>query len=93
MKEQTAVEWFAIQLYEKMEMKGDGEIINSLLEQANEMFKNQIIHAGNTCAMKGKLFAESVNKMSEEEITKYLESNPKTHGEDYYNETYKDNDK
>lgn len=38
----TAVEWFAKQLYDKMEMKGDGNIFDKLLEQAKEMEKEQI---------------------------------------------------
>ena len=37
----TAVEWLAIQLYEKMEMKGDGKVFDELLEQAKEMEKEQ----------------------------------------------------
>lgn len=36
-KKQTAVEWFANALYEKFEMKGDGRVIDDLLEQAKEM--------------------------------------------------------
>jgi hypothetical protein len=41
----TAVEWFAKELYEKFEMKGDGKVFDDLLEQANEMHKKQIILA------------------------------------------------
>ena len=36
-KKQTAVEWFANALYEKFKMKGDGRVIDDLLEQAKEM--------------------------------------------------------
>lgn len=41
----TAVEWFAKELYEKFEMKGDGRVYNDLLEKAKEMEKKQIILA------------------------------------------------
>ena len=41
----TAVEWFAKELYEKFEMKGDGKVFDDLLEQAKEMGKQQIIDA------------------------------------------------
>ena len=37
----TAVEWFAKELYEKFEMKGDGKVFDDLLEQAKEMEKEQ----------------------------------------------------
>ena len=43
----TAVEWLAKELYEKMEMKGDGEVFDKILEQAKEMEKQQIIYAYN----------------------------------------------
>ena len=33
----TAVEWFAKELYEKFEMKGDGKVFDDLIEQAKEM--------------------------------------------------------
>jgi uncharacterized protein YidB (DUF937 family) len=45
MKKQTAVEWLATELYEKMEMKGDGEIFDKILEQAKQMEKEQIVDA------------------------------------------------
>jgi Zn-dependent M16 (insulinase) family peptidase len=37
----TAVEWFAKELYEKFEMKGDGKVFDDLLEQAKKMDKKQ----------------------------------------------------
>jgi hypothetical protein len=42
---QTAVEWLAKELYEKMKMKGDGEIFDKILEQAKEIHKQQIMDA------------------------------------------------
>jgi hypothetical protein len=38
----TAVEWLFSQLYENFEMKGDGEKMNEVLEQAKEMEKKQM---------------------------------------------------
>ncbi len=35
----TAVEWFALELYEKFEMKGNGKVFDELLEKAKEMEK------------------------------------------------------
>ena len=40
--EQTAVEWLAKELYEKMEMKGDGEVFDKILEQAKEKENQQM---------------------------------------------------
>ena len=42
MEKQTAVEWLAIQLWEEMNMQGDGAIFNKLLEQAKEMEKERM---------------------------------------------------
>jgi hypothetical protein len=42
-KQQTAVEWFASQLYEQM--KGNDELFTNSLIQAKEMEKEQIIDA------------------------------------------------
>jgi len=39
---QTAVEWLFSQLYEKFQMKGDGEKMNEILEKAKEMEKKEI---------------------------------------------------
>jgi hypothetical protein len=33
----TASEWLLLQLYEKMEMKGDGRVMDELLQQAKEI--------------------------------------------------------
>lgn len=41
----TSIEWFFIQLYEKMNMQGDGRIFNKLLRQAEQMHKQEIITA------------------------------------------------
>ena len=44
-KQQTAVEWFAQKLYETLEIKGDGYVIDSLLDLAKAMHKEEIIQA------------------------------------------------
>jgi hypothetical protein len=44
---QTAVEWFAIALYENGFLQGNGDEIQELLEQAKEMEKEQIENAYN----------------------------------------------
>jgi hypothetical protein len=41
-KQQTAVEWFAQQLYERFTMKGDGKLYQLLFEQAKEIEKDQM---------------------------------------------------
>ena len=72
---QTAVEWLAKELYEKMKMKGDGEVFDKILEKANEMFKQQ---------------AESIWKASDENMHRQFSSSaykPITF-EQYYNETF-----
>jgi hypothetical protein len=44
-EQQTAVEWLFIKLYETIEMKGDGKVMDALLKEAKEMEKEQIIDA------------------------------------------------
>jgi hypothetical protein len=42
---QSSIEYLAIQLWEHMNMQGDGEIVNKILEQAKAMHKEEIIYA------------------------------------------------
>lgn len=44
---QTAIEWFAKELYEKFEMKGDGNLFDEIFIHYKEMEKQQIIDAYN----------------------------------------------
>ena len=44
-KQQTAVEQFAIALYQKFKLEGNGKELNDLVEQAKEMEKEQIEQA------------------------------------------------
>jgi hypothetical protein len=41
----TSVEWLALELYEKFEMKGDGNLFDTILSKAKEMHKEEIINA------------------------------------------------
>jgi hypothetical protein len=75
---QTAVEWFALELYEKFEMRGDGKIFDELYNKAKEMEKNdtdnKVIH-----------FAEWLTKKHTSTLITLYE-----HFEvEYYNETFK----
>jgi hypothetical protein len=45
MEKETAVEWFAKQLYESFTIKGNGRLYDLLLEQAKEMHKQEIENA------------------------------------------------
>ena len=54
-----------------------------------EKEKEQIIDAGNSCALKQHLHNDRINKMSESEIRQFAEEEHLTFGEEYYNETYK----
>ena len=72
---QTAVEWLALQLYEKMNMYGDGKVFDEILEQAKQMEKEQISKAwddGDYAYFHSKETGRDFDN-----------------GEQYYNETYK----
>lgn len=40
-KSVTAVEWLVTELYEKMEMKGDGKVFNKIFNKAKEIERQQ----------------------------------------------------
>jgi hypothetical protein len=73
-KQQTAVEQFAIALYEKGLLKGNGDDIQELLEQFKEIEKEKVIRA----------FDEG----QEYEYQYHINSAPKFDSEQYYNETF-----
>ena len=78
MEKQTAVEQFAIALYEKGLLKGNGDDMQELLEQFKEMHKQEIIKA----AARGYLaMAEKFN----------LED-AKEYGKEYYDNCFGDKD-
>ena len=39
---QNSIEWFAQKLYETLEIKGDGYVIDSLLDLAKEMHREEV---------------------------------------------------
>lgn len=55
MKEQTAVEWMAIELYEKMNMSGDGRLFNSIINVAKKIEREQMEMAYETGWVNGDL--------------------------------------
>jgi hypothetical protein len=61
---------------------------SDLLEQAKEMEKQQIIDAGNSCAIKQHLHNEMIDKMSNAEAMAFTQTDNLTFGEQYYNETF-----
>jgi hypothetical protein len=80
-KQQTAVEWFAQKLYETLEIKGDGYVIDSLLDLAKEMEKERMIDfAFNFYYDFSKVAGVPFNLISENRIN----------AEDYYDKTYGD---
>ena len=87
MENESAVEWFSKELYEKFEMKGDGKVFDELLEQAKEMEENQkkqlVIGTYLDLKMKNNKLSygmEYLNKVSdlEEESEQYYNKNFKS---------------
>jgi hypothetical protein len=96
---QTAVEQFIEQLEkqgESWENMSIGRIQISikvedylnLINQAKEIEKQQIIDAGNRCALKQHLYSDRINEMSREELELYDLETSYTFGEEHYNETF-----
>lgn len=82
---QTTIEW----LTEKLRNEFGFAFSNNIFEQAKEMEKEQIINAGNSCAVKQHLHSNKIDKMSDKEIEQYLLEPSFTVGEQYYNEQFK----
>lgn len=83
---QTAVEFLVEQLFE---LRNPTLNQIEIIKQAKEMFEQQIIEAGNSCALKQHLHNDRINKMSESEIRQFAEQDCLTFGEEYYKETFK----
>jgi len=81
---QTAVEF----LLENIVITSSKNLV-SVIEQAIEMEKQQIIDCGNTCALMQYIHVDKVSQMSIEEVEKLAEEDNITFGEQYYNETFK----
>ena len=86
---QTAVEWFNEEI-NKLNVGTDARVfIAKLFEQAKGMEKQQIVDCGNTCAIKQHIHIEKVNKMTMDEMLEFANTKTLTFGEEYYNETFK----
>ena len=70
----SSIEWFAQKLYETLEIMGDGYVIDSLLDLAKAMHKEEII--------------EAFDEGQEYEYQYHINSTPKFDSETYYNETF-----
>lgn len=71
-KKQSSIELFAIALYEKGFLKGNGDDINDLLEEHKAMHKEEIVDAYTECWMNDG--GNGFHKVKE--------------AESYYNETF-----
>jgi hypothetical protein len=80
---QTAVEWLM-----EIQNSQKGMLFECDINQAKEMEKQQIIDAGNSCALKQHLHIDKMIKMSESEIIQFAEKEHLTFGEQYYKETF-----
>jgi len=89
---QTAVEWLEEQLFASLGIElteHQSKMSNEIFfKQAKEMEKEQIIDAGNSCALKQHLHNDKINKMSESEIRQFAEEEHLTFGEEHYKETF-----
>jgi hypothetical protein len=88
--EKSAVDFLVKELNEKAIVGGtiDRLVMNNAIEQAKEMEKQQIISAGNSCAIKQHLHNEKVDKMTMDEMLEFANTQTVTIGEEYYNETF-----
>jgi hypothetical protein len=80
----TAVEW----LYETLWKQTDFSLPNNIFEHAKEMEKQQIVEAGNSCAIKQHLHNDMIDKMSNAEAMAFTQTDNLTFGEEYYNEKF-----
>ena len=84
-KQQTAVEWLFIKLYETIEMKGDGKVMDALLKEAKEIYKQQIIDATTRENVRCTEIANTTLKILGLEPV-FMEDD--TWGKHYYNNTF-----
>ena len=87
---QTAIDWLYNQLTDDWY---DKKTSKHILEQANDMYRTQLIDCGNSCALKQHLHIDKINKMTESEIRQFAEEEHLTFGEEYYNETFGEDEK
>jgi hypothetical protein len=78
-RKKTAVEWFNQQIVDRQNGKGDSRSLDEILEQANQMFQEQIMKAYDDGA---------IDTMQEQEgLDISMDQNGEESGK-YYNETY-----
>jgi hypothetical protein len=85
---QTAVDFLINIIDQKDWINYTTEERLKVFEQAKEMEKQQIIDAGNRCALKQHLYSDRINEMSREELELYDLETSYTFGEEHYNETF-----
>jgi hypothetical protein len=78
---QSSLEWFAQKLYETLEIRGDGYVIDSLLDLAKAMHKEETLKLYNE--YEDYLDDEFKNQLGGQSVIKSFEQ--------YYNETFGDN--
>jgi hypothetical protein len=88
----TAIEWIVDQMlkqgYFYNNLTLTYTMLDHLQQQAKEMEKQQIIDAGNSCAIKQHMHNDEVDKMSNYEAMIFTQTDNLTFGEQYYNETF-----
>ena len=60
-----------------------------LSKQFLEKEKEQIIEAGNACGLKAIVYHQKLSEMSKDELISEMVEDGMSHGEEYYNQTYK----
>ena len=92
----SAVDWYSDKLLQILGESANNFTIEQTLanryalKQANEIFKQQVISAGNTCALKQVIHIRKVDLMSLEELEDYAKEEAINVGQEYYNETFKE---
>jgi len=85
----TAVQWLVKELgINDLVFSKNMPITNKIFQQAKEMEKQQIIDAGNSCAIKQHLHNDKVDKMSMDEMLEFANTQTITFGEQYYNDKF-----
>lgn len=84
MKQKTAV----TKLIERLKDDWNISLSDNVVEFYLEKEKEQIIKAGNSCALKQHLHNDRINKMTESELKQFAKEKHSTFGEQYYKENY-----
>ena len=87
--EQSAVEWFAKELYEKFEMKGDGKVFDELLNQAIEIEEKNLIDMSVKSALYERKWLYEEMSDKKYKPAKFEIRDLKITALEHYNETFK----